>query len=261
MGFVYPLYVYPTPQAVDGIFTDVAKSACKISTYVIVNPGNGDEVQCPALSTWAAARDKLKEYGAHTIGYVHSSWGKRAQGEYFSEIDKYLECMGVEGIFVDEAATGTDQLSYYQQVYDYVKSKGPLKSTGKPPSVWLNPGTGTNEAYMNISDVIFQFESPPSSFNSYTPPAYLSKYPAEKTGMLLYSATGNAAAAEDLITRVSNYHAAWVTVVDGTWTKTTAPSYWSQEVDFIEKNFQKPTMGGVVQPSHSPGATASTTIV
>merc|ERR550514_244397 len=145
MGLVYPLYVYPDTKAVAGVFAEVAAAASSTEVVVILNPGNGNEATCPPPPTWQAAIDLLKEKGARTIGYVHSSWGRRAIGQYDWQIDNYFSCWGVEGIFVDEASTNPRDVGIYDQVYRHVKCAG---SQGAP--VWLNPGTSAHESYAAV---------------------------------------------------------------------------------------------------------------
>jgi len=235
MGLVYPLYVYPLKAALDGIYTQVSSArAHGITLYVILNPGNGDAVSCPANSDWQPAIDLLKQKGVRTIGYVHSSYAKRALSAYEPEIDKYLECWQVEGIFVDEVSSQSKDIPHYQQLFDYIKEQA--KITGNPPSVWLNPGTDADEGYMNVSDVIWQFESPLSAFEKYTPPPYLRKYPSTRTGMMVLD-VADEQTMEVILRNVSAMNAAWSIVLSVPYTSPVAPAYWDQEVLFVQKYF------------------------
>jgi hypothetical protein len=244
MGLVYPLYVYPTKSALDGIFTQVASAASNgVTIYVIVNPGNGDETSCPAVSTWQAAIDLLHKSGVHTIGYVHSSYTKRSLATYEPEIDKYLDCWGVEGIFVDEASSQAKDVPYYRDLHTYIKGKK-VNATGNPPSVWLNPGTGADEGYMNVSDVIWQFESPLAAFETYKPPSYLQRYPPTRTGMMVLN-VAQSSMMESVLSNISAAHAAWGIVLSVPYTSATAPTYWKEEVNFVHQHFSPSSLPGV----------------
>ena len=66
-----------------GIYSEVAAAARTLPVTVIINPGNGDQAgPCPPNGDWAAV---IALFGAHpnvsTLGYVHSSYGKRPLAE------------------------------------------------------------------------------------------------------------------------------------------------------------------------------------
>ena len=132
-GLVYPLYVYPDAAALAGVYTDVVKAAAIAPVTVIVNPDNGEQAACPPNSDWAAAVALLRHPNVTTLGYVHSSYGKRPLAAYRKEIAAYTSCWGVAGIFVDEAASTAAQIPYYTQV------AAAVRSFQKNASVWLNP--------------------------------------------------------------------------------------------------------------------------
>lgn len=251
MGLVYPLYVYPLKPALEGIYTQVASARSRgITLYVIINPGNGDAVSCPANSDWQPAIDLLRQKGVRTIGYVHSSYAHRPLSAYEPEIDKYLDCWQTEGIFVDEVSSDAKDIPHYQQLFDYVKGKE-SNITGSRPSVWLNPGTSTDEGYMNVSDVIWQFESPLAAFEKYTPPPYLGKYPATRTGMMVLDVPEQQTM-EGILMNVSAMNAAWTIVLSVPYTSAIAPAYWDQEAAFVQKHFSPAPPPVTPAPSPSP---------
>ena len=87
-----------------GSYTAVARAAVTLPVAVIVNPGSGDLASpCPPNADWAAI---ISLFAAHpnvsTLGYVHSSYGKRPSADFAAEIDASFRCWKA-GIFVDEA--------------------------------------------------------------------------------------------------------------------------------------------------------------
>ena len=109
----------------------------------------------------------LRHPNVTTLGYVHSSYGKRPLAEYQKEITAYASCWGTGGIFVDEASSAAAQIPYYADVAKAIRSSSP------GASVWLNPGTGTDQGYLSVADVLVQFESPDKEFSTFRPPSYL----------------------------------------------------------------------------------------
>lgn len=234
VGLVVPLYVYPTAAAIEGIYTAVAAAASeRLSVTVIVNPDNGNGATCPPPAPWADALAVLAEHGGEhltVIGYVHSNWGKRPRAEYASAIDAYAECWGAAGVFVDEAATEPRLAAgYYAEVHRQVKQ------WPTPGTVWLNPGVGTDAAYMGVSDVVVQFEDHFAEFAGNRPPAYLPRFAPERTAMMVLDAP-DAESMRQVVAEAAARGAGWITVLDSTssYTSPFLPSFWPELVALLQ---------------------------
>jgi hypothetical protein len=145
------------------------------SVVAIVNPnsGVGDTVD----PFYEEVINDLINNGKIPIGYVHTSYGDRDIEEVKAEVDQWLEFYpNIKGFFIDEASSSAEDLAYYEELYNYIKSKGAYL-------VYLNAGTFPNEAYFNIADNIVIYENDPTYFD----PNLCDMYP-EKSSFIIYGA-------------------------------------------------------------------------
>lgn len=101
----------------------------------------------------------------------------------FFEIDTFYERWpDIDGMFFDEMDNidDTDNLNYYKQVFDHVRTKG-----GKARVV-QNPGQSFPESMINIADVFMAFESHSSHYGDYDP-AWRMNYPAARFWHAIHS--------------------------------------------------------------------------
>lgn len=102
--------------------------------------------------------------------------------------------------------------------------------------MWLNPGTGTDEGYLAVADVLVQFESPAAAFEKYEAPGYQNSTadPARCSMMVLGLKTG-AAGMRAAVSRIRSFGCGWVLVLDRATTYTSAhvPSFWQQEAEAV----------------------------
>jgi hypothetical protein len=145
----------------------------------VINPYNGPSTA--KSSVYAAVVTKLNSLGATPCGYVYSSYGARSAAAIKADIDTYYSWYGIKTIFIDEVSTSTAYLSYYADLYNYIKTR-----SGK---VIINPGTVPNEAYMGVSDIAIIFESSYASYGSWSSPAWATKYDPSKIAHLVYGCT------------------------------------------------------------------------
>ena len=160
----------------DEALYDVLEGAPSSSSfYVIVNPDNGPGVEPdPFFSDLISG---LRRSGKSPVGYIHTSWGGRKISEIESEIDKWLEFYPeISGFFFDEVSVNPDKLSYYKEIYRYVKSKGNY-------FVVLNPGTLPEKDFFTVSDAVVIFESDYSNLKKLLPSPDRSKSACIVTGV------------------------------------------------------------------------------
>jgi Spherulation-specific family 4 len=78
--------------------------------------------------------------------------------------------------------------SYYAQLNSFVKAKGGVARTV------LNPGTQTNQCYASAADTLLTFEGSDSEYvNSYSPPSWVSSYPASHFWHVIYATSTTSA--------------------------------------------------------------------
>jgi len=169
---IIPLYSY------DSDLWDKVINLDAYNVVAIVNPnsGVGDTVD----PFYQDVIDRLVENQKTPIGYVYTTYGDRDIEEVKAEIDKWLEYYpNIKGFFLDEASSDIEDLAYYEEVYNYIKSKGNYL-------VVLNAGTYPDESYFNVADNIVIYENNPEYFD----PSLCDLHP-EKSSFIIYDADVN----------------------------------------------------------------------
>jgi hypothetical protein len=168
------------------------------------------------------------------LGYVYTKYGDRNIAAVKADIDIYARYFDVNGIFLDEAASGKEKLAYYQQLYQYIKSKSKLKT------VVLNQGTHTDEDYLQKSatDIAVIFENYAKAWQEYQPQPYVSKYQRERFSVLIHDVPDVESMKKHLDRAIKN-NIGYVYVTDDSpdssdrdpWNS--LPSYWKKEIDYL----------------------------
>jgi hypothetical protein len=235
-----PLYIYPDTGSVGSRWDQVISASDQISITAIINPNSGPG-GCPPDSAYETGINDLRNAGVTIVGYVDTNYGERDAELYVKpDVDLYNQCFGIDGIFFDRVASSAIKISYYEDLYDYVKSKDNLDK------VFLNPGTHIDEVYLSLpaGDTAVIFEGYSWDWPGYEPDNYVSTYPAERFAMLVHSVC----AIEGADTMRSHIHLAmdrnigYVYVTDDTppnpWD--TLPFFWLDEIEYIASPYAVP---------------------
>lgn len=129
----------------------------------------------------------------------------------YDEIDLvYSRYPDIDGIFFDEMVNdgNPDDLTYYQALYDYCKTKDAAAT------VVMNPGAGFPESYEPMFDIAMSFEGTYTSYSSWTPNAWQLNYPAERFWHAI-TTCANQAEAEAAVTRSRTLNAGTVSCNSG----------------------------------------------
>jgi hypothetical protein len=149
-GTIIPLYSVP------GSGTWAAVAAAKrahpsVPVMAVINPASGPGTA--ALSDYMAGIADLTAAGVKVIGYVHTSYGKRATAEINADVDRWRSLYpSVSGIFFDEMANVAGLESFYSGINGYAKSKGYDYTIG-------NPGADGAATYVGTVDTILIYEN------------------------------------------------------------------------------------------------------
>ena len=120
-------------------------------------------------------------------------------------------------------------LSYYQELFAYVKSKGFRW-------VVLNPGTSIAEDYLaqGVGDVIVIYEDNYTNFLNHVFPAYVDRYPPDRFAILVWGVP-SLAESQEVLRRARGI--GFVHCTDDTppneWD--TLPSYWEAWVELFHQ--------------------------
>jgi len=218
-----PLYAYP-----GSTWDTVAASGGVVDTVAIINPDSGPGTGPDSSYTTYMA--KLHSAGVEMVGYVHTSYGARAIADVKADIDVYATQFPLlVGIFLDEAATASSEISYYQQLYTYI-----LGMPGWKYDV-INPGAVPAAGYTAVATQIVAYESAASGFASSQNPSGVSCSNKNQYAMIVYSASSSAM--ESAVTSaVSKGYYGWVYATDGTAsgnTYGTLPSYYAAMATYV----------------------------
>jgi len=223
MKVLVPLYMDP-----DSNWDRVAAVASRIPVTVIVNPNNGPGTSPSA--DYMEGIKKLHDAGVTVLGYVYTKYGACCADKIQAEIDLY-KSFGIDGIFFDEVSNQPKDLEYYRVLGDYVRS-----SLGG--SVFLNPGTNTDEGYINspIGDTTSIFDDRWTNWPGYEPNDYVDLYDNDRFASFVYAAP-NASAMRSSIDLALSRGIGYFYVTDqeppNPWSE--LPAFWDEEVDYVER--------------------------
>ena len=102
-----------------------------------------------------------------------------------ADVRHYRAWYDVTGIFLDEAATGSGELSYYRKLTDYIRHADP------GAVVMLNPGTYPSRRYMSLGDVVLAYEGTYARYASLRVPGWVDRYPAARFSHVVYATPGS----------------------------------------------------------------------
>jgi hypothetical protein len=88
-----------------------------------MNPRNGPETE--ANNNYVSAVTELRRSKGKVIGYVYTSYAKRAADVVRQDIDRYFSFYEIDGIFFDVMTNDSEaqHVAYYRSLYQYVKDK------------------------------------------------------------------------------------------------------------------------------------------
>lgn len=219
-----PLYIYPSPNEKNW---QVAIDAGSQVDFIIANVYNGPSTE--VKTNWTNMIQKAVAAGIKVYGYVSTDYS-RVNGESVDkDVSLWLKFYPqISGIFFDEVAAKADKIPYYKARYDYVKN---INSNLK---VVINPGTNTDEGYMNVSDVNILFESSYDSWLAKKVPTWMSEYPKERFYAIVYGVATEAQMKEVVRTaKEKNFGKLFVTSASGP--SSPLPSYFQAELAEIAK--------------------------
>ena len=172
---------------------------------------------------YAAAVARAQAAGIKVLGYTSTGYARRPAGAVEADIRHYRAWYHVNGIFLDQAAAGGGEFSYYQKLTGYIRHTDP------GAVVMLNPGTYPSRGYMSLGDVVLAYEGTYARFASLRVPGWVHRYPAARFAQIVYATP---AAHLSLALRLAAArHAGYVYVTDraGRNPYRALPAYWAAE--------------------------------
>ncbi len=236
LQILLPLYIYPNWYDKNKYaWKQVIIAAKKVSIIAIINPNSGPNNAPPNTDYQQGIKD-LHQAGIKIVGYVPSNYSNRAIQAVQADIDLYTTYFKVDGIFIDEAASSPDKSNYYQQLYQYVKSKS------NSYNVIINPGVNLDEKYLSqgVADIVVIFENYYKDWNNYGQVKQSKSHPAQKFAALVHT-TANRKLMKSTLDRAVKNNLGYIYITnDSTNTPNknpwdTLPEYWQAEVNYIQQ--------------------------
>jgi hypothetical protein len=236
LQILLPLYIYPNwyDQNKYG-WKQVISAAKQVPIVAIINPNSGPNHAPPNADYQQGIKD-LHQAGVKIIGYVPSNYADRDLQAVKADIDLYTKYFQVDGIFVDEAASSIDKSKYYQQIYQYIKTKSTKYN------VVINPGVNLDASYVDqkVADTIVTFENHHKNWRNYQPIGLNKQYSPQNFAALVHT-TADRKLMKSTVDRAIKNRFGYIYITDdstNTLNKNpwdTLPAYWQAEVNYIQK--------------------------
>ena len=223
-----PSYFYPDGE--NGLWAQMEAASPPVG-LAIINPFNGPGAT--KNEDYVNQVISSKEAGLTVLGYVHSSYADRPIGEVKTDIENHYYWYNVDGIFVDEVPTDCSYAGYYEGLYGYIKGIG-----GPAATVVLNPGTRSNDCYMDVSDILLTFEDTYRVYKQIAwPPGWEAGYSADRFWHLVHG-TQKIDQMKNAIILSKERHAGWVYVTPdkggNPWDALPSGEYWTEELNAVQ---------------------------
>lgn len=228
MRLLVPAYFYPAGKGAKE-WERLLVAPEEAGVVAIVNPASGPGRRVDA--NYTNVSEQAKKSKVTLIGYVSTSYGKRKTEEVKADVDQWVRFYpGIQGIFFDEQASGTEQLEQLAALYEHVQK------THKLPLVVTNPGTICDEKYLTrpASDVACLYEGH-EHWDRFTPPAWTKELKPDRIAALAYQVP--AADMPKYLRQAQDRRLGWIYITDdkGTNPWDQLPTYWEEEVKELVK--------------------------
>jgi hypothetical protein len=214
LGIAVPAYVDPT----DATYWQSIIEAPPQLRDVIVNPNNGPGAE--ASEQHVQLIRTLRDAGVRVLGYVMTGWGVRDQAEVTQDIDRWREWYGVDSIFLDEAASVSEEVGTYAEYAATIHQSGGVAV--------LNPGIVPDRGYFEFADAIVTFEDPLDAYAKIKqPPEWLRTETRTEVWHIVSGAPQDQLA--EVVSRARQQGAEEIFVTDDVEPNPydSLPSYWS----------------------------------
>ena len=212
-SMLIPMYIYPSPLTAWNTVNTYASTV----KYIVANASSGPGTTVD--SNYATAIANAQAAGITVLGYVNTGDGGVSTGTVQTQIGYWKSLYNVTSIFFDNAATSSGELSYYTTVCGYVSG-----------TKVLNHGAIPNQGYAALGDILVVFESPYSSWASFSPASWFSQYSPSKFAVFIYDVIGPGAMFQT-VTQAQQYNIGNIHVSDEADDNFSAlPTYLAAEV-------------------------------
>jgi hypothetical protein len=227
LRILIPAYIYLDAKG-EAEWEEIFAASSRVPIVAILNAANGPG-KAPEAS-YAKLLEKAQTCRVNMIGYVDTTYAKRSLQDVKDDVDRWIRFYpGIQGIFLDQQASGREQVDYYKKLYIYIRETRGLKL------VVSNPGTLCDEIYFRqkTADVICLHEGNEKIDRDFFP-KWTSQYPATNVFVTQYGVkTENEMLAWVDLVAQKNFGYIYITDRDGDNPWDSLPSYWQREVETV----------------------------
>lgn len=236
-----PAYFYPSFDPAQSFWDELTASAATgVPITVIMNPDNGPGAAFN--SDYASAVDAFRAAGGRVLGYAYTCYGRdlcvsglpptRSTADVLADAQRYADWYTVDGIFLDEVSNRLEDLGFYTDLANAMRSLYPgWQIVG-------NPGAAVPAAYLDVTDTLVTFERGTGSYDGWSPEPWMTGSEPARQAHLHYNVSGEGQM-RDLLSQARSRGAGYVYITDdeyvpGDPTRSNPwdrlPSYWQAEV-------------------------------
>lgn len=235
-----PLYLYPSPNAWTPIFDFLDRNSTS-SLHLIVNPNSGPGGSLPDAN-YVENLARLNAYPqVTTYGYVHVSWAERQIQDVFEDIATWAEWTAyskadihVDGIFVDEAPSKPEKISYMRDVWNHTQAA--FKNSAV---IWTNPGVAVDAAFYEYADLVNAFENTADYWFREKSEGRVPSYLRSKSSVMLHSFNGSHESLDMALHKLSKTARAYHTILlTESSTYTELPVQLLDKLQAVESSFE-----------------------
>jgi hypothetical protein len=223
-----------------------------VDTVIVNGPASGPAV--PYDGALAGVIRRLHAAGVTVLGYVDTGYlgrtgaattrvnpGSTAVADWRAQAvadaaawQEVYSGYGLTGIFFDQTlpTCGADD----EHLDAYGAITGEVWRRDGDAVVAINPGTGVEECYTEVADIIVIAENSLAAYRNWAPPEWVYGHPRNTFWHLVHDAP-TATAMREAVTLAQARNAGHVYVTDapvdtsgGPWNRLPAEAYWSEEV-------------------------------
>jgi hypothetical protein len=248
-----PAYFYPSFNPALSYWDEMtAAAAAGARITAIVNPDNGPGA---ARNTdYVTAINAFRAAGGSVLGYVYTCYGvsncagtlpdSRSVQDVLADAQKYRDWYGVQGVFLDEMSNDVADYTFYQNVASGLRAAAPGLQ------IFGNPGTATDEIYLNVADTLVTFERGTGTYaGASTRRSWMDTAPASRQAHLHYN-VDTEAQMRSLLAQAQTLNAGYVYITNDCYLDNvpgctnpwnSLPSYWAAEVAAVAAVPELPT--------------------
>lgn len=170
----------------------------------------------------------VQESGARVLGYVPTDLAARPAKKVKRDIHKYWKWYGVDGIYLDEVQSEKRYVPYYRKLSTMIRK-------GSGDFVMLNPGYTPARAYMDLADVIENYEYFHNRYAGQQFPDWVKSYPANRFAHVVHDVPSSTSALEATLAeaRANNAGYVFITDRDNPNEYKALPGFWDEKVDAL----------------------------